>query len=269
VQWNDVVDSLITAEEARLVTPITDAPRQAHGRARAWTTFRTMVDKLNDAARAVRVAGFGGYLATAPKSPLSGQTLFGASASTLAEPGRYRVEVLQLAETARLGGKAVADRSAALNLTVTFAINGTSIAIDAGGFVAGDSRQDQHGQRRPHAHGRVREHHQRWCHGRTAGAHAHHAGRHGITLTDGTGGLARELGFIDSRTKPVSSTTDTIAAALGIAVYPPPASIRVGDRVITVDLSTDSIASIVAKINAAGGQASAAEEPSAMRRATA
>ena len=50
--------------------------------------------------------------------------------------------------------------------------------------------------------------------------------------------------------------SNAIAAALGIAVSPPPASIRVGNQVITVDLSTDSISSIVAKINAAGGQAS-------------
>jgi flagellar hook-associated protein 2 len=81
------------------------------------------------------------------------------------------------------------------------------------------------------------------------------AGSDGITLTDGTGGIARELGFLDSRTKPISSTTDAIAAALGIAVFPPPASIRVGDKLITVDLATDSISSIVAKIQAAGGQA--------------
>jgi flagellar hook-associated protein 2 len=260
VQWNDVVDSLITAEEARLVTPITTRLDKRTAERGAWTTFRTMVDKLNDAARAVRVAGFGGYLATAPKSPLSGQTLFGASASTLAEPGRYRVEVLQLAETARLGGKAVADRSAALNLTGDFAINGTSIAIDAADSLQAIRDKINTANAGPTPTGVSASIINDGATGGRLVLTRSTPGASGITLTDGTGGLARELGFMDSRTKPVSSTTDTIAAALGIAVYPPPASIRVGDRVITVDLSTDSIASIVSKINAAGGQASAAEE---------
>jgi flagellar hook-associated protein 2 len=50
------------------------------------------------------------------------------------------------------------------------------------------------------------------------------------------------------------------ALALGLSVTPPPASIRVGNVTITVDLSTDSIASIVAKINAAGGSAAVESE---------
>lgn len=260
VQWNDIVDTLLKAEEARLVTPITARLDKRTAEREAWTTFRTMVDKLNDAARTVRMAGFGGYLATAPTSPVSGQTLFGASATSLAESGRYRVEVLQLAETAKLGGKTVADRTAALNLSGVFAINGTSIAIDATDSLQAirDKINTANSGATPTGVSAsiIND-------GTTGGRLVltrSSPGADGITLTDGTGGLARELGFLDSRTKPVSSTTDAIASALGIAVYPPPASIRVGDRVITVDLSTDSIVSIVSKINAAGGQASAEVE---------
>lgn len=260
VQWNDIVDTLIRAEEARLVTPITTRLDKRTAERDAWTKFRTMVDKLNDSARAVRVAGFGGYLATAPTSPISGQALFGATASSLAEPGRYRVEVQQLAETAKLGGKTVADRTAALNLSGDFAINGTSVAIDAADSLQAirDKINTANSGATPTGVSAsiIND-------GATGGRLVltrTSPGADGITLTDGTGGLARELGFLDSRTKPISSTTDAIAAALGIAVYPPPASIRVGDRLITVDLSTDSIASIVSKINAAGGQASSEAE---------
>ena len=86
------------------------------------------------------------------------------------------------------------------------------------------------------------------------------AGTSGVTITDGTGGMARELGFIDTRSKPVSSASLTAATALGLVPTPPEASIRVGSTVITVNLATDSIASIAARINAAGAAASVESE---------
>jgi flagellar hook-associated protein 2 len=81
-----------------------------------------------------------------------------------------------------------------------------------------------------------------------------------VTIVDGTGGMARELGFIDTRTKLVSSASLTAAAALGLVPSPPEASIRVGSTVITVNLATDSMASIAARINAAGAAASVESE---------
>ncbi len=256
VQWNDIVDSLVRVEEARLVTPLTSRLEKRAAERTAWTNFQKLVNTLNDQGRAVRVAGFGGFVATAPKSPISGVALFGAAASPLATAGRYRMEVLQLAETAKLGGKTVGDKTAALNLAGDFAINGTTInvaAADSLETIRDSINAANTGATPTGVSAAVIND------GTTGGRLVltrGSAGSAGIEITDGTGGIARELGFVDSRTKPISSTTDAIAAALGIAVSPPPASVRVGDQVITVDLATDSIASIVAKINAAGGQAS-------------
>jgi flagellar hook-associated protein 2 len=89
---------------------------------------------------------------------------------------------------------------------------------------------------------------------------ANTAGAAGLSMTDGTGGVARDLGLMDSRTKPISSAVQAAAIAMGLNVSPPPASIRVGNQTITVDLATQSVASIAAKINAAGGSASVQEE---------
>lgn len=256
VQWNDLVDAIADAEEARSVTPIVDELDLRTRQREAWSSFRTMVEGLNDSARALRVAGFGGFLASAADSGITGNTLLGASASSLAQPGRYDVEVLQLAQTGKLGGKTVADRAAALNVTGDFSVNGTTIAVDAAdsldairdkinlantgatptGVTASIVKDGASGGRLVLA--------------RTT------PGAEGVSLEDGTGGIARELGFLDSRTQTIPSATQAIAASLGLAVSPPPASIRVGDQLITVDLSTDSISAIVARINAAGGQAS-------------
>jgi flagellar hook-associated protein 2 len=256
VQWNDVVDSISAAEEARLVTPVVNQLEKRAAQREAWTSFQKLVDTLNDSARALRVSGFGGFLATAPTSPLTGNTLFGASASSLATAGRYRVEVLQLAETAKIGGKTVSDRAAALGISGDFSINGTAITVGATDSLetVRDAINTANSGATPTGVSATIVND-----GTTGGRlvlSRGSAGSDGIQLVDGTGGIARELGFLDSRTQTVNSATDAIAAALGIAVSPPPASVRVGDKLVTVDLETDSITTIMAKINAAGGQAS-------------
>ncbi len=261
VQWNDIVDSILGAEKARLVTPVRTRIDRQTAQREAWTTFQKLVDTLNDKSRNIRVAGFGGFLASAPTSPTTSRTLLGASASPLAQAGRYDVEVVQLAQGAKVGGNAVADRTVALGFSGDFTLNGATITVGAddtlntvrdrinaansGGTPTGVSATiisdgAQGG---------------RLVLTRTA------TGAEGVQITDGTGGLARELGFVDSRTRQISSTTEAIASALGLQTSPPPATLRVGNQTITVDLSVDSLAAIMSKINAAGGQASVRTEP--------
>jgi flagellar hook-associated protein 2 len=255
IQWGDIVDSTIKAYEARQVTPITDRITKRAAQKTAWTKMQGLVETLNTNARNLRRTGFGGFLATVPPSPSTSRTLLSATASLTATPGRYRVEVLQLADTAKLGGSSVADTTAARGLTGSMSINGTSIDIVATESLA-DIRTKINDANIGVTAAIVSE-------GGTAGRlvlTSKTAGTAGVTITDGTGGMARELGFIDTRTKPVSSASLSAAAALGLAVYPQPASIRVGSTVITADLATESIASIAAKINAAGGAASVESE---------
>ncbi len=255
IQWGDIVDTTIRAYEARQVTPITDRITKRAAQRTAWTRMQGLVETLNTNARNLRRTGFGGFLATVPASPSTSRTLLSATPSLTATPGRYRVEVLQLADTAKIGGSSVPDTTAARGLTGSMSINGTSIDI-----VDTDTLADIRTKINDASIGVtatiVSE-------GGAAGRlvlTGNIAGAGGVTITDGTGGMARALGFIDSRTKPVSSASVSAAAALGLAIFPQPASIRVGNTVITADLSTDSIASIAARINAAGSAASVESE---------
>lgn len=255
IQWGDIVDSTIKAYEARQVTPITDRITKRAAQKTAWTKMQGLVETLNTNARNLRRTGFGGFLATVPPSPSTSRTLLSATASLTATPGRYRVEVLQLADTAKIGGASVADTTAARGLTGSLSINGTSIDI-VGTESLADIRTKINDANIGVTAAIVSE-------GGTAGRlvlTAKTAGASGVAIVDGTGGMARELGFIDTRSKPVSSASLAAAAALGLAVSPQPASIRVGTTVITADLATESIASIAAKINAAGGAASVESE---------
>ena len=259
IQWGDIVDSTINAQQARDVTPITNELELRAKQKDAWTQLNTLSVTLNDAARAIRRTGFGGYTATVPTSPTTSRALLTAVPSLTAVPGTYRVEVVQLADTARFAGKSVADTGAALGLTGNFTINGATIAI-----AATDTLVDLQGKLNDANTGVsptgvsatiVSD-------GGTAGRlvlSATASGAPGITLSDGTGGIAREIGFLDSRSKPLTSATQAAAMALGLSSTTP-ATIRVGDTVIVADLSVDSISSIAAKINAAGGSASVEAE---------
>lgn len=255
VQWGDIVDSTIKAYEARTVTPLNDRIARDKARKEAWTKLNGLVDTLSTAARALRTSGFGGYTATAPASATTSRTLVTASAATTATPGGYRVEVQQLAETAKVSGGSVSDTAAARGITGDFTVNGSTITI-----VAGDSLQAIRDKVNAAGAGVTAT---VVSDGGTAGRlvlTANSAGAAGMTLTDGTGGAARELGFTDTRSKPISSAVLAAAVALGLNVTPQPATIRVGARIIAVDLSTQSIASIAAKISAAGGSASVQSE---------
>ena len=125
----DIVDTTVKALEARQVKPITDRITKRAAQKTAWTKMQELVEKLNTNARNLRRTGFGGYVATVPTSPTTSRTLLSATASLTATPGRYRVEVLQLADTAKIGGASVADTTAARGLTGSMSINGTSIDI--------------------------------------------------------------------------------------------------------------------------------------------
>lgn len=257
IDWSSIVDQLVSLDEARTVTPLTTQITKRTAQKVAWTKFQGLTEKMNDSARALRAGGIGGYLATASLSATTGRSLVGVSATSAALPGNYKVEVLQLAQAAKVSGSAVASSTAALGFTGDFAINGTSVAIAATDTLSDVRNKINNVNTGSTPTGVTATILSNGTGGGRLVLTRDSAGGSGITLTEGSGGLAREFGFVDSRSKTVSSTTEAIAIALGVSVSPAPASIRVDGRIITVDLSVDSIGSIVAKINAAGGQASA------------
>ena len=255
VQWGDIVDTTMKAYEARAVAPISDQVALRDKQRDQWKQLQTLTQALNDSARAVRRTGFSGFTTNVPASPSTSRTLFTASASASASPGTYRVEVVQLADTAKLGGSSVADTGAALGISGTFAINGSTVTVAATDTLQTIRDSINAANTGASATGVTAT---ILSDGGTAGRlvlsrDAQGAGT--ISVTDGSSGLGRELGFLESRSKPVSNAAITAATAFGLPVTPPPATIRVGGRVISINLATDSLTSIAAKINAAGGSA--------------
>lgn len=258
IDWSSIVDQLSNLDTSRTVTPLTSEIDKKTAQRAAWTTFQGLTEKLNDSARTLRAGGIGGFLATAGLSATTGRSLVGVSATNTAAAGNYKVEVLQLAQAAKVSGSALASSTTALGFTGDFAINGTSMTVAATDTLTDVRNRINDANTGTTPTGVTATILLDGSGGGRLVLTRDTAGGSGINLTEGSGGLAREFGFIDSRSKSVSSTTAAIASSLGLLVVPPPATMRVNGRVISVDLSIDSIGSIVAKINAAGGQATSA-----------
>jgi flagellar hook-associated protein 2 len=186
--------------------------------------------------------------------------LLTATPSDNATAGRYRVEVLQLADTAKLAGSVVANTGTALGKAGSFTVNGQSVSVASTDSLVAVQTKINALNAGANATGVTAS---ILSEGGTTGRlvlTSASAGSQGITVGDGTGAMARELGLIDSRTKPIPSAIIAAAAAMGMSTSPSPASIRVGGILITADLATDSLSAIAAKINAAGGSAAVEQE---------
>lgn len=255
VQWQDLVDQMAAADKARSVTPVQDRITAGEKRKTAWNDLKGLVTKLQDAANVLKLGtAFSDYAATVSASGQTGRTLLSTSATAAAKPGSYRVEVVNLARAEKLSGAVVSDSTAALGLAGSFSVAGQSVSVTATDSLEAvrDKINALNGGATPtkvsasvlsSASGQKR-----------LVISADAAGSAGAGLTDGSEGVLRDLGFVDSRSRAVPSSGLAVAAALGVT-SPPPSTIKVGSRTISVDLSVDSISTIVAKIRAAGGQA--------------
>ncbi len=272
VQWRDLVDQLVALDKQRKLDPVTARSTLAQNQATAWTSYQSLAVKFRDAANALRdSSAFGAFTVSGGTSVTTGRTLLSASASVGAAPGNYAVEVLDVARANKLSGAVASSPSAALGYSGEFGINGqkvTVVATDTLNSVRDKINAANAGSSASGVTASVL----------STGSTQHRlvlssdqTGAAGIELIDDTGGVLQQLGIVDGtkslnvasdggvQTQKVSSTTAAIAAMLGVSM-PPPSTIVVGGRTISVDLTVDSLASIAAKISAAGGNASVTSE---------
>lgn len=272
VQWRDLVDQLVAIDRQRRLDPVTARKSQAQGRVEAWSRYQALAVKFRDASRALRDASaFGAFKVSGGTSVSTGRTLLTATAGVGASPGTYAVEVLDVARANKLSGTVVSSATSALGIAGEFAINGqkvTVVATDTLGNIRDKINALNAGTTPSGVTASVL----------STGASQHRlilsadqTGAAGIELIDDAAGTLQQLGVVDgtrtlnlaadggTQTAKVSSTTAAIATMLGVTM-PPPSTIEVGGRTISVDLSVDSLASIAARIAAAGGNATVTSE---------
>lgn len=260
VQWRDIVDQLVQVETSRSVTPITTAIDAASRQRTAWTAFQASVAGFAVAADALRsVNGFRSHTAFVPPSASSGRAVASADALPSAQPGTFGLEVVSMASARKLAGAPVTDPAAALGIAGSFTINGQAVSVAATDTLEG-VRDRINALNTGAAPTRVSA----GILTTSAGSSrlvltAATTGAGGLVLGDGADGVAADLGLGTQQSRRVPSATLAVAAALGVTV-PPPSTIKVNGRTVVVDLSTDSLTSIAARIRAAGAEAQLTSE---------
>lgn len=266
IQWRDLVDQLMAIEQSRSLTPVNNARDAANKKVGAWQQFQGLAAKLRDAAAVLKDSA--AYTAATVSVPSSAASALSASASASAVPGRYDVDVLQLARTDKVGGAVVTDPAVALGATGSVVVNGRAVSIGAT-----DSLNTIRDKFNAANTGAAPSGVTATILGGKGAARlvltASDTGADGVELADGTAGTLAALGLDDGTASAnirmsgemqsyrATSATIAIAVSLGVTV-PTPSTMRVGGTVISVDLALDSLSAIAARINLALGQSDAA-----------
>jgi flagellar hook-associated protein 2 len=176
--------------------------------------------------------------------------------------------VVSLAAADQLGGQTFSSSTSALGLSGEFYVNGQKIDVtssDTLGSIRDKINALNSGTTATGVSASIL----------TAGPNANQLilstpqlGAGGIQIGDGSGGVLAGLGLVDSNTTPLinanggsssfrfSDSATPIGTLLGASSLPAAASIQVGNTTISVNLATDSLSSIQAKMTAAGVTAS-------------
>jgi len=272
VQWRDMVDQIMALESSRKLTPVTDKKDTEQKRYDAWGSFSSLVAKFRDAVKSLRDgSAFGTFKVDAAASPSSGRALVSASASAAATPGNYTVEVTDVARANKLSGNIVASATTALGLSGDFAVNGRVVTIAATDTLSQVRDKINAVNAGATASGVTASVLSTGSSAQRLVLTSEAAGSSGIELVDGSTGVLASLGVVDgttilnltstggTQTYKVTSATAAIATMLGVSL-PPPSTITINGQTITVDLTVDSLTSIAAKIQAAGGTADVLSE---------
>ncbi len=228
----------------------------------AWQNLNIQLASLQTAASALTLAGT--YSATSGTS--SNTTVASITSQANATVGDHSLTVNSLAQATKIVSNTVSTGSTALGKAGTFSLNGKSIAI-----LSTDSLTDISVKINAAGAGvsanvvNVGPNNFRMTLSGTATGTANQ-----ISAVDNTGTLLNDLGLVSSAgavgirqtitsgsqfgagSIALSSASQSFAAALGIKGTPPSGTVTIGGQSIAIDLSTDSLNSVAAKINAAG-----------------
>lgn len=264
IQWQSMVDQIVALETQRTVTPLQTQQTSLNNAASAWKDFQTIVGKFRDAAKALRDGtAFTSLAATGGASSLTGRALVSATPGTTAAPGTYSVGVEQLATSEKLGSATFASATTALGISGQVLINGRRLTVAASDTLTG-IRDKINALNSGATKSGVTASLSRTSSGTRLVLSADNTGAGGVELANISGTSLTTLGFSDGKTSAnlaangatqsyrMSSSISTFAALWGIPL-PSPSTIVVGGQSISVDFSTDTLAGIAAKINAATG----------------
>ena len=236
----------------------------------AWQNFNLDLASVQSAATALTLAGT--FQATTASS--SATTVASISSTAGATVGDHSLTVTQTAQAQKVVSGTFTSGSTALGESGTFTLNGKTVQISASDALTDVAAKINAAGAGANAQiVNVGPNDFRMTLSSTATGKAN-----ALSLADGTTGGAQPLlvglGLLQAPTQTgyapgirqqitsgsqtgaaslaLSSATQTVATTLGLATPPAAGSVTIGGQPISIDLSTDSLNSIAAKINGAG-----------------
>jgi flagellar hook-associated protein 2 len=263
IQWRDMIDEIIRLERVRRVDPLNNRIGTHQKQSNAWKGFQTSVTRLQNASRALSEGtAFGAFGVSVGTTP-GGRSLLTATASTSAQAGSYQIEVRQLATAEKVASPAHASATEPLGLVGTpdpdgapqplsFSINGASIQIAANASLNGVRDAINAANRGADASGvsatvlttAPGEHRLILTSERT--------GADGIRMSDGEDGPLGQLGLAaGTESARFTSASTSLAGLLGLPAPPEVRTIVIAGQEITVDLTTDTLQTVLSKLQQA------------------
>jgi flagellar hook-associated protein 2 len=261
VQWRDLIDEMMTLE-SRPAVRLREKIDAAKLKSEKWAEFRTVVETLRTAAKALEGTGLKNNRVMMSWPSGVSNPLAAATASVDAAPGTHAVRVLALARAETLSGEVFASRTTAVGAAGEFRVNGKRIEV-----VATDSLDA--------IVKKLNDANSGGATGVTAsvlttGTSAHRlvlsstkTGKTGIDLSDGAAGVLRTLGLLDANLSIKTATTSgamtdaladavtEVATLLGYTSPPAAGTVTIGGVNVALDLSLMSLTDVADAINTA------------------
>lgn len=264
IQWRDMVDQIISLEASRKLTPLTKRVGVEEKRREAWNSYNGLLAKLSGASASLRDASAFGVMRTSVTNS-AGKMLLSATASDAAAPGSYTVEVVSLARAEKLSGGSFASTTEARGITGSFHLNGKQVELSATDTLvtirdrinAANTGSSPSGVSATILSTSPTEH-------RLVLTSAH-TGARGIEMVDGSSEALKALGIATgaqvqntgtggtAQTQRFASDTTPLATMLGLTAPPVTTTIVIGGEKVEVNLETDTLLSVMNRVNTTAG----------------
>ncbi len=256
LDYRALVDAIIAAE-SRPLDVLESRITEIQARSSVFVSYEGLLTAVRDSSTALRDAS----IFTSRTTALSQEGIVGASAALGADLGTHTVQVLQTAQTERLGGQSFQSDTTALGLSGEFFVNGSRVAVLAGDTlddVAAAINLANQGTTPSSVSASVI----------SVGANDHRivltseeTGAAGIRLADGASDVLRGLGFLDDTssiqhatsdgalTEQFANATQAIGTILGMTPGTGAQTVNIGSFTASIDLDTMSLTDIANEIN--------------------
>jgi flagellar hook-associated protein 2 len=262
INFRDLVSQIVVSEsgpQRLLEKRIVGLQRRQGG----MDSVRDLLTKIQDGAiKLGKGTSFDGFLTSLQGLTSSETPPFTVTTTGKASAGTHDVKVLQLAASERLGGTTFASKTTALGISGEFIVGGQVVSISATDSltqVVNSINAKNTGTAASRVSASIL----------TTGTSenrlilgADDTGAAGIDLIDGSTGVLRSLGLIQTGTTTKWSTSDgaksdtfissstAVGSLLGLTTIPASGAVTIGALSVTLDLSVNSLTAVASAINA-------------------